>query len=297
MRIVTATTKYWMALSSVKGVGPKTVRVLVSSFGSPERVLAAPDIEIARFLRSDLQLARDIVGVKRELAGIEEFIERTSGSGIDVLCPDSSEYPHLLKLAADFPPILYRKGARFPEGEPAVAIVGTRFPTSAGAKAAEDMAAELASRGFVVVSGLAKGIDTAAHRGALRAGGKTLAILGSGLKMVYPPENRQLADDICVGCAVLSECHPNEVVSRRRLIQRNRIVSGMASGVILVEPGRGALNTAERALRQDRHVFAHDPHDTLAGLLHEEILPIRGIDAVVDRLQATKKDGSDVYLL
>jgi DNA processing protein len=167
MRTVTAElsamTKYWMALSSVRGVGPKTARVLVSRFGSPERVLSAPVIEIARMLQSDLRLAREIVGLKRKLVGFEKLIAQMSKVGIDVLCPDSGEYPRLLKLTEDFPPILYKRGMELPKDEATVAIVGTRFPTPTGAEAAERMAEGLAERGFVVVSGLARGVDTAAH--------------------------------------------------------------------------------------------------------------------------------------
>lgn len=297
-----AMTKYWMALSSVRGVGPKTVRALVNRFGSPERVLSAPIVEIARMPRLNLRLACEIVGTERRLAGLENFIAEMSKAGTDVLCPENCEYPRLLKLTEDFPPILYKRGARLPKDEPTVAIVGTRSPTSSGAKAAEEISERLADRGIVIVSGLARGIDTAAHRGALKVGGRTLAVLGSGLKMVYPRENRQLADDICVNGAVLSECHPNEVVSNQRLIQRNRIISGISLGVILVEPKRGALNAAERALRQNRYVFVYAPGDSsaLAPSLSEAALPIRGIDeldAVVDRLLKVKNGGGQMHLL
>jgi len=137
------------------------------------------------------------------------------------------------------------------------------------------------------------GIDTAAHRGALKAGGKTLAVLGSGLRMVYPRENCQLADNICSSGTILSECHPNEVVSSQRLIQRNRIISGLSLGAILVEPGGGALNTAERALEHGRPVFIYDPESVkeLSQSLSEKIFPIRGVDEmdiVAEQLRTAK---------
>jgi DNA processing protein len=297
-----ATTKYWMALSSVRGVGPRTVRMLVNRFGSPEEVLSAPAIEIARMPRLSLRLARDIVRTRRKLAGFESLIDQTVNTGIDILCPDSFEYPGLLKSTEDLPPILYRRGARLPGEEPAIAIVGTRSPTAGGAEAAGKMAEWLAGTGIVVVSGLAKGIDTSAHRGSLKAGGKTVAVLGSGLRMIHPRENRQLADDICVDGAILSECHPNEVVSSQRLIQRNRIISGISSGVILVEPRSGALNAAERALRQNRHIFVYEPEDAdiLPQWLSEAAFSICRIDelnTVLDHLRTAKNRGGQMHLL
>ena len=293
--------KHWMALSSVGGVGPKTVQMLVSRFGSPEAVLSAPVVEIARMPRLDLLLAREIVSAGERLTEFERLITRMSETGIHVLCPDSCEYPDLLKLTADFPPILYRSGARLPAAGLTVAIVGTRSPTSGGAEAAEKMAEWLANRGVIVVSGLARGIDTAAHRGALKGSGRTVAVLGSGVRMVYPRENLQLADDIRVNGAIISECHPNEVVSGRRLIQRNRITSGLSLGVILVEPRQGALNTAKRALRQNRRIFLYDSDDSaLPTWLSETASVIHGIDdldAVVDCLYPAEKKGDQMRLL
>jgi DNA processing protein len=250
----------------------------------------------------DPQLADEIVGAKRKLAGFEKLIAQMSEVGIDVLCPDNCKYPRLLKLTDDFPPILYKRGEGLPNDRATVAIVGTRFPTSSGVEAAERMAEGLVGRGFVIVSGLARGIDTAAHGGALKAGGTTLAVLGSGLKMVYPHENCQLANDICVSGAILSECHPNEVASGQRLMQRNRIISGLSLGVILVEPKRGALNAGERALRQNRWIFVHDPGEdsVLPRWLSEAAFPIHGmdeLDAVADRLRTAKNEGGQMHLL
>lgn len=295
-------TKYWMALSSVRGVGPKTVRALVSRFGSPADVFSAPVIEIARMPRLNLLLAQEIIGAKAGLSGFEKFIRQMSKAGIEVLCPDSYEYPDLLKLTEDFPPILYKRGKPLAKGTPTVAIVGTRFPSSRGAEAAGRMAELLADMGFTIVSGLAIGIDTAAHKSALKAGGRTLAVLGSGLRMVYPRENLELADEIRIKGAILSECHPNELVSSQRLIQRNRIITGISSGVILVEPKDGALNAAKRALRQDRPVFIYDSGDSniSAGSLSKAFFPIHSeneIGTLLNRLQKTEGESGQMNLL
>lgn len=294
-------TKYWMALSSVAGVGSKTVQMLVSRFGSPKAVFSAPVVEIARMPRLDLLLAREILDAGKRLAEFERTIAWRSESGIQILCPDSHEYPDLLKITADFPPILYKSGGSLPKTEPTVAIVGTRFPTFSGLVAAEKMAEWLVRRGVVVISGLARGVDTAAHRGALKGGGKTIAVLGSGLKMVYPHENYQLADDIRISGAIISECHPNEVVSAQRLIQRNRIISGLSLGVILVEPKRGSLNAARRALRENRHIFLYGSDSSiLSPPLSQAVSIIHGIDgldAVMDRLYITENMGDQMYLL
>jgi len=294
-------TKHWMALSSVTGVGSKTVQMLVSRFGSPEAALAAPVAEIARISRLDLLLAREIVDAGKRLAEFERLIAWRSEAGIQVLCPDSHEYPDLLKITEDFPPILYKSGASLPKTEPTVAIVGTRFPTSSGVEAAGKMAEWLVSRGVTVISGLARGIDTAAHKGALKGSGRTVAVLGSGLKMVYPRENCQLADDIRISGAIISECHPNEVVSGQRLIQRNRIISGLSLSVILVEPKRGSLDAARRALRQNRRIFLYGSDSSaLPPPLSEAvsvIYEIDGLDAVMDRLSVTENTGEQMHLL
>jgi len=295
-----AMTKYWLALNSVKGVGSKTLQILISRFGSPAEVLSAPVIEIARVLKLDIETATEIASVGEKLSGFEKFIAQVSESGIEILCPDDREYPHLLKITDDFPPILYRKGNGLPEDEITVAVVGTRSPSPNGIRFAGEIAKALVEEGIAVVSGLAIGIDTAAHKGALKSGGKTLAVIGSGLKTIYPQRNRQLADDICINGAVLSECHLNEVVSGRRLMQRNRITSGLSHGVILIEPGKGAWNTAERALKQGRSVFIYNNGDkTSAELFPEGVLPIKGaseLNFVLDRLSLKENAGDQMYL-
>jgi DNA processing protein len=297
---ISETAKYWMALSSVKGVGPKTIRKLINRFGSTEKVLSAPIIEIARMVKFNLPMAQEIAQTRTRLDSFEHFINQVSKTGIHVLCPDSREYPVLLKDIENFPPVLYKTGAGSINGGNAVAIVGTRTPTNYGSQMAEKMATWFVERGFTIVSGLAKGIDTAAHRGALKANGKTLAILGSGLKMVYPRENLKLVDEICIKGAVISECHPNELVSGQRLIQRNRLISGICSGIILVEPRRsGALNAAQWALKQNKHIFVYDPDrgELLPATLNREVIfinSLNSLESVMERLANPKKESYQI---
>jgi len=280
-------TKYWLALSSIKSVGARKIQKLVEKFGSPEAIFSAPVIELADQLKS-YALACEIIQSVKELTKFEKIINQITKSGIDIICPDSPEYPYLLRFIKDPPPILFKKGVMPDNNYITVAIVGTRFPSDGGARFAREMAGKLAQRDVVIVSGLAQGIDTSAHVGVLNAKGRTLGVLGSGLHKIYPPENVQLALRICRKGAILSECHPNEIVSKGKLIQRNRITSGISQGVILVEPERGAKNTANWASKQKKPVFIYDPEnksETLA--LPANCLAIRGldgIDVILDKL-------------
>lgn len=298
---IPATTKYWLALNSVNGVGPKTVRMLISRFGSPKEILSASIIDISQMTRLNLPLAKRIIEAGEKLTKFEKLITLMSKSGIQVLCPDNREYPELLKNIDDSPPILYRKGRKLVQDKTTIAIVGTRSASNKGIKAACDMAERLAGKDIAIISGMARGIDTAAHKGALQAGGQTVAVLGSGLKMIYPRENCQLADNICINGSIVSECHPNELVSGQRLIQRNRITSGLAQGVILVEPRRGAMNTAKRAIGQKRHVFMYAPEgQEIPSSLSSAISPICGIDELdnlVKQVQEVEAEDSQISLL
>lgn len=284
-------TKYWLALSSINGVGARKIQKLVEKFGSPEAVFSAPVIELADQLKS-YDLACEIIQSVKELTKFENIIKQITKSGIDVICPDSHEYPYLLRFIKDPPPILFKKGVMPENNYITVAIVGTRFPSDDGARFAGEMAGKLAQRDVVIISGLAQGIDTSAHVGVLKAKGRTLGILGSGLHKIYPPKNVTLAQKICRKGAILSECHPDEIVSKGKLIQRNRITSGISQGVILVEPERGARNTANWASKQKRPVFIYDPenkYETLA--LPANCLAIRGldeIDMILDKLKTVE---------
>jgi DNA processing protein len=178
--------------------------------------------------------------------------------GIDVLTEAAGDYPRPLRQIHDPPGVLFRRGEPQPQDELAVAIVGTRHATRYGLAQAERLAGSLARTGFTVVSGLARGIDAAAHRGALAAGGRTIAVLASGLLEIYPPEHEKLADEVAASGYIISESPPRMVPLSGAFPQRNRIISGLSVGTIVVEaPDRsGALITARHAYEQGREVFA-----------------------------------------
>ena len=170
----------------------------------------------------------------------------------------NSEYPTLLKEIFNPPRELFIKGSIILEDACAIAIVGTRTPTAYGIKQCEKISCELAKKGITIVSGMARGIDSVAHKSAIKAGGRTIAILGSGLNRIYPPENKKLYEDISKNGAVISEFAPNTPPMPYNFPKRNRIISGMAIGVVVVEAAvrSGSLITANFALEQGRDVFA-----------------------------------------
>lgn len=255
-------TKYWLAISSINNIGIRKIQILLKRFGSLESVFSASPVEIAELPRLNLATAYEIIQTGKNLTKFERFIEQIGRLGIKAISLDDAEYPNLLKFIKNPPVVIYKKGKTpFNDGA-SVAIVGNRFPSEESAKIAEQLAYELAKRKITVISGLALGIDTYAHLGALKGKGKTIAVLGSGLQNIYPQENRKLAQTICRRGIVVSECPPNQAVSKGMLIQRNRITSGLSLCVILIEPERGSLNTASWALKQNRLVFLYDPQES-----------------------------------
>ncbi len=283
---------YWLALSRIKNLGVKKAQLLLSRFGSVEAIFSASTSELESLTKLSSTMVQDIINSGKDIAKYENLIGNLSNSGIDVLCPDDLEYPNLLNFAGDPPIILYKRGVLPKSDYMTVAIVGTRFPTREGSMKAQEIAERLAKKDIVVVSGLAKGIDTSAHKGALNCGGKTISVVGSGLRKIYPNENSGLAESISNNGCILSECHPNEIVSKGRLIQRNRIISGISLGVILVEPERGAMNTAYWASMQNRPVFLFDsgnsqePEKPIEGLLR--IVNIDWLDILIAQLSSFK---------
>jgi DNA processing protein len=177
---------------------------------------------------------------------------------IKVLSPVDRDYPTNLRYVFDPPSTLYVKGDIIPEDNIAIAVVGSRRATHYGLKNAESLSFELASKGITIISGLARGVDSAAHRGALKAGGRTIAVLGSGVNVIYPRENRQLSEDIAQNGAVVSEFPVDTPPAPQNFPRRNRIVSGLSLGVVVVEAAKksGALITANCALEQGREIYA-----------------------------------------
>lgn len=245
-----------LRLSLVAGVGPRIRRDLLNHFGTAAKVLAATPGEWRQVPGIGQKLARALF--EASSIDVAAELDLCRQHGIDLVTDEADDYPSMLQEIADPPAILFRQGTVLPADGIAVAIVGTRHATQYGLAQAERLAGELARAGICVISGLARGIDSAAHRGALDAGGRTIAVLGSGLLQLYPPENRRLAAEIAEHGAVLSELPPRVKPSQHTFPQRNRIVTGLSLGVIVVEAalGSGALISARHAMEQNREVFA-----------------------------------------
>jgi DNA processing protein len=248
----------WIALNMTPGVGPRAAARLLERFGSAEGVYAALRAELER-LRLKPEAVESIVLRDRHEEATRE-LERVRELGADVLVLDDGTYPALLREIADPPITLYVKGDWATCFEsPCVAIVGSRRCSTYGQNVATMLARDLASRGVVVVSGLARGIDAAAHRGALEAGGRTVAVLGTGVDEVYPRDHKKLADEILAkNGAIVSQFPLGTPPLPENFPYRNRIISGLSLGVVLVEAAEnsGSLITARLAMEQNREVFA-----------------------------------------
>lgn len=280
-----------LRLSLVSGVGPRIYRQLVERFGSAAAVLTAEPAVLREIPGVGKKLVQALATVgETDEAALE--IESCRRLGIELVHEGRDDYPRQLREIHDPPAILYRRGTHEPGDALAVAIVGTRHSTHYGERTAERLAFALVQAGFVVVSGLARGIDAAAHRGALAAGGRTLAVLGGGLAEIYPPEHKQLAEDVVRHGALLTESASRAEPLPGMFPQRNRIISGLSLGVIVVEaPLRsGALSTAKHAMEQGREVFAVPGRidDTAARgchqLLRDGATLVESIDDVLGQL-------------
>ncbi len=247
-----------VALSLVPGVGPGRIRSLLAHFGSASAVLAASPRALAQVDRVGPHTAKAIRDFDGD-ATVDEQFERAARVGAELVPLWDDRYPRLLRQIYDPPAVLWLRGDLLPQDGRAIAIVGTRRATDYGKRVAHDFAFELAQRGFTIVSGLAYGIDTAAHRGALEAGGRTLAILGSGVDRIYPSRNKPLADQIARGQGgVLSEFALGTAPDASNFPRRNRIIAGCSLGTLVAEARKtgGALITAWMALEQNREVWA-----------------------------------------
>lgn len=245
-------------LRSVPGVGDRGFKVLVDRFGSPGTVLRASTAELRTHGDASEALAEAIALARKRSGEARREVARADGLGIELLVYGSAEYPRLLAEIPDPPAVLYVAG-QLPEVEiPAVALVGSRRASSHGLRFARRFARDLAEAGVAVVSGLAQGVDAAAHRGALEGGGSTIAVFGSGLDVVYPARHRDLAAEIRDSGALVGEFPLGREARPHHFPQRNRVVSGLSLGVVVIEAaGRsGSLITAHHALEQGREVFA-----------------------------------------
>lgn len=247
----------YIALNMMEGIGPVSVRALAAALGSPEAIFNAEPKALRQVSGIGPALVEKIIA-QRPGVDVAGECRRAQQSGARLVTPADAEYPRALSQIHDPPLALYVFGALAPGDRRAVGMVGTRHPTHYGRDTAEKLAFQLAQAGLVVVSGLARGIDTAAHRGALKGGGRTLAVLGGALDCMYPAENIGLAREVAAQGAVISEFPFGRQPDKTTFPMRNRIISGLSLGVLVVEAGpeSGALITAHQALDQGRTVFA-----------------------------------------
>ncbi|HEX3868904.1 MAG TPA: DNA-processing protein DprA [Pirellulales bacterium] len=244
-------------LSLVPGVGPRTRKALLARFGTCTNILAAPPSALRDVAGVGPKLSQAIARAREDFDVVAE-LELARRSGVTIVTDTHAAYPRSLKEIDDPPDVLYVRGALLPADALSIAIVGSRHATHYGLATAQRLAESLARAGLTIVSGLARGIDAAAHRGALAAGGRTVAVLGSGVLNIYPPEHADLANEVAGSGAVVSEAPLRAAPLSGSFPQRNRLISGMSLGVVVVEAAlnSGAQITARHAMEQGREVFA-----------------------------------------
>jgi DNA processing protein len=294
-------------LALTPGVGPRIRTALLERFGSPEGVFAAAPSELREIPGVGAKVCQRILAAREEI-NAEAELALCREHRIALLTPDDESYPRGLCEIHDPPGLLFVRGDVRPADALGVAIVGTRHATTYGLRIAERLASGLAHAGLTVVSGLARGIDAAAHRGALNAGGRTIAVLGSGVLNVYPPEHVEFAAAVAEQGAVISELPPRAAPLPGMFPQRNRIITGISLGLIVVEAAErsGALISARHAMEQGREVFAvPGPVDSRASrgchrLLRDGARLVESVEDVLEELgpliEATPtEDGRTVH--
>jgi DNA processing protein len=250
-------TLQWLALGLTPGLGPSRARRLVEHFGSVPAVFRASLTELEA--KGLLAVSAQSLGTGKSLELAQEELAKTASAGVVIVSLDDPAYPARLKEIYDPPLVLYVRGNVNVLAQPGIAVVGTRHPTPYGSGMAERLAIDLAARGLIIISGMARGVDSSAHRGAIAAKGKTVAVFGTGVDVPYPKENTRLADQIlALGGALISEFPIQTFPAPQNFPIRNRIISGMSMGVLVVEAAEysGTRITARCALEQNREVFA-----------------------------------------
>jgi DNA processing protein len=248
--------KYWVGFNMIPGIGPVRFGRLKEYFGDPESAWRAtpPELKAAGL---DSRLLQSIV-TRRPKIDLDAEMERLEQYKVTVLIQDDPTFPQRLKEIYDAPPVLYIQGRLAPEDEWALAVVGTRRATMYGREVTQRLVTDLVRNNFTIVSGLARGIDSIAHRAALEAGGRTIAVFACGLDTIYPAENQRLAQEIAEHGALVSDYPLGIKPKAENFPQRNRIMSGLSLGVLVTESMEqgGAMITANLALQQDREAFA-----------------------------------------
>ncbi len=248
---------YWLALALTQGLGPTRIKKLIEHYGTAERVFHASLTELEATGMLAVSAQSLATGKSLELA--QQECVKAAEAGAKIISLSDPEYPSRLKEIYDPPVILFVKGSVEVLAQPGIAMVGTRHPTPYGSGMAERLSTDLAARGLVIISGMARGIDTASHRGAIAAKGKTVAVLGTGIDVMYPKENTRLAEQIvALGGALISEFPVGTFPAPQNFPIRNRIISGMSAGVLVVEAAEysGTRITSRCALEQNRDVYA-----------------------------------------
>ncbi len=246
-----------LQLNLIPGIGPRLAANLLARFETAEEVLRAPIAQLEGVPGIGPKLAIAIAA-NAHCAEARAELKRVQEAGVSLYPRAAANYPAMLGDIPDPPRMLYVRGELLPKDRLAIAVVGSRSCTTYGLKWAESLSAGLVRAGITIVSGLARGIDAAAHRGALQAGGRTIAVFATGLGEIYPPEHRELADQIAVQGALVSEMPMLQAPLPGLFPQRNRIISGLSLGVLIIEAkrGSGALHTARHAMEQNREVYA-----------------------------------------
>ncbi|MSR56024.1 MAG: DNA-protecting protein DprA [Gemmataceae bacterium] len=289
-----------LALTLVPGLGPRLTQALLDRFGSASAARRANANDLEGIPHIGSKLSRAFVEALRNADGQAE-VERASQHGVSVLPYTSPDYPTRLKELPDAPHVLYVRGSIIPSDHMAVAIVGSRKCTSYGQRMATRIAAGLARAGYTIVSGLALGIDGSAHRGALEAKGRTIAVLAGGLSSIYPPDHVQLAEEVAGSGALITETPMMMQPQRGMFHTRNRLISGLAQAVVIVEANdrSGALITARHAAEQGRDVFAIpanvDSHFSAGSLrlLRDGAKLIRDVDDLLEDLKGLRTTPSN----
>ncbi len=289
-------TERFVDLYAVPRMNETRLKNLLARFRTPERVFDAGAGDLLEVKGIDKELAAAIRSYRRS----DETSRRLKAAqelGIRAISYGDEDYPGNLKRLAHMPPVLFVRGEMVPEDETAAAVVGTRLPSHYGRTVAEKLGRDLAQHGVTVVSGLARGVDTLAHKGALDGGGRTLAVLGCGIDVCYPPENRRLYEAIAAEGAVLSEFSLGVEPLAMNFPKRNRVVSGLSRAVVAVEAGEksGVLNTVAWATDQGRVVFAVPGNITsqqslgINRLLREGARPLLAVDDVLQELGVARR--------
>ncbi len=286
---------YWVATSAIPGVGTVTFGYLRKSFKTLNKFWEADESEINK-LKIDSKTKVSIVDFRKKVDP-QVYLSKVYAAGIKVVSMVDREYPANLRQITGCPPVLYYKGNLLPGDDLTVAVVGSRNATPYGRQVTEKLVFDLVKNGLTIISGLARGIDSVAHRAALDSGGRTIAVLGCGVDLVYPPENKKLAEEIAKNGAVVSEFPLGFPPVQSNFAARNRIISGLSLGVLVTEAAvdSGSMITAGCAAEQGREVFAVPGPITaktaegVNNLVKDGVTPVTNVDDILTVLDVERK--------